>query len=390
MEGMADICLRSSNEKNMGAEWCVNQPRTRSSFAFDLCNVQCGVLRVLHDCRPDLSNRLSLDDLVIEHVGGGVTNTLFCIFFASNPADKSLIRVYGEGTEKIIDRELEVRIMSELHEYHCCCRIYGLFRNGMCYEYVEGEPLTPQTVTQPHIRQRLIEKMVRLHSIARFSMSDQNAPQVDLFARMRRMLRQVSFPYPEVDQQERFDKCFPDGLKKIHQEVDKMEALLADISLSNPPVVGLCHNDLTPGNILYNHATDDVRFIDFEYAGINYQAFDIANHFNEYAGVEECDYSRCPDASYQKAWIKEYLQQWKRQHTHSLCSNGFPEVSDEEIEALYSLVTVLTAISHLFWTPWSLYLAGSSNIDFDYLTYGSIRYKEYQKQKKKLDHLIFR
>lgn len=30
--------------------------------------------------------------------------------------------------------------------------------------------------------------------------------------------------------------------------------------------------------------SDEVRFIDFEYGGINYQAFDIANHFNEYAG----------------------------------------------------------------------------------------------------------
>lgn len=27
-----------------------------------------------------------------------------------------------------------------------------------------------------------------------------------------------------------------------------------------------------------------VRFIDYEYAGYNYQAFDIGNHFNEFAG----------------------------------------------------------------------------------------------------------
>ena len=28
-----------------------------------------------------------------------------------------------------------------------------------------------------------------------------------------------------------------------------------------------------------------VNFIDFEYAGLNYAAFDLANHFNEYAGL---------------------------------------------------------------------------------------------------------
>lgn len=34
--------------------------------------------------------------------------------------------------------------------------------------------------------------------------------------------------------------------------------------------------------ILY--VTGHVRFIDYEYAGYNYQAFDIGNHFNEFAG----------------------------------------------------------------------------------------------------------
>lgn len=29
---------------------------------------------------------------------------------------------------------------------------------------------------------------------------------------------------------------------------------------------------------------EHVRFIDYEYTGYNYQAFDIGNHFNEFAG----------------------------------------------------------------------------------------------------------
>ena len=30
--------------------------------------------------------------------------------------------------------------------------------------------------------------------------------------------------------------------------------------------------------------TGNVKFIDYEYAGYNYQAYDIGNHFNEFAG----------------------------------------------------------------------------------------------------------
>lgn len=33
-----------------------------------------------------------------------------------------------------------------------------------------------------------------------------------------------------------------------------------------------------------------VRFIDYEYSSYNYQAFDIGNHFNEFAGLQNhCD-----------------------------------------------------------------------------------------------------
>lgn len=48
----------------------------------------------------------------------------------------------------------------------------------------------------------------------------------------------------------------------------------------------LCHNDLLLANVLYDESRGTVQLIDFEYAGPNYQAYDIANHFNEYASGE--------------------------------------------------------------------------------------------------------
>lgn len=49
------------------------------------------------------------------------------------------------------------------------------------------------------------------------------------------------------------------------------------------PVV-YAHNDLLLTNILYNRQQESVIFIDYEYTAFNYQAFDIANHFAEFAG----------------------------------------------------------------------------------------------------------
>jgi ethanolamine kinase len=46
-----------------------------------------------------------------------------------------------------------------------------------------------------------------------------------------------------------------------------------------------CHNDLLLANILHDKGKDAIAFIDFEYAGPNYQAYDIANHFCEFSGM---------------------------------------------------------------------------------------------------------
>lgn len=51
----------------------------------------------------------------------------------------------------------------------------------------------------------------------------------------------------------------------------------------------------------------DVQFIDFEYSDTTYRAFDMANHFCEYAGFE-CDYSRFPDQSHVEYFVREYLK----------------------------------------------------------------------------------
>ncbi len=49
--------------------------------------------------------------------------------------------------------------------------------------------------------------------------------------------------------------------------------------------------------------------IDFEYAGPNYLAFEIANHFCEFAGVHDIDFSLYPTEDVQKLWITAYLEE---------------------------------------------------------------------------------
>ena len=43
---------------------------------------------------------------------------------------------------------------------------------------------------------------------------------------------------------------------------------------------------MLPDNLLYEEDIDHINIIDFEYQSPNPAAFDIAEHFNEYSGLE--------------------------------------------------------------------------------------------------------
>lgn len=60
---------------------------------------------------------------------------------------------------------------------------------------------------------------------------------------------------------------------------------------------------------IYSFSVGTLKFIDFEYADSNYQGFDIANHFNEWAGFE-ADYTRYPNKDQQYQFFQPYLKEF--------------------------------------------------------------------------------
>ena len=161
------------------------------------------------------------------------------------------------------------------------------------------------------------------------------------------------------------------------------------------PVV-FCHNDLLLKNIIYHEEAavgPAVTFIDFEYAGYNFQAFDIANHFCEFAGVDTYDATRFPDAAFQRRWLAEYLAAWKAltrcRQTHlsggKRCGaegdddgdEGASRASDDELRCLQLQVRSFVSAAHLLWGVWALLQSQHSNLDFDFLAYARARLTQY-------------
>ena len=55
-----------------------------------------------------------------------------------------------------------------------------------------------------------------------------------------------------------------------------------------------------------------MKLVDYEYTAPILFAFDIADHFCEFAGVENVDYNKYPKEDVQKRWVRMDLEE--RQH----------------------------------------------------------------------------
>jgi len=121
----------------------------------------------------------------------------------------------------------------------------------------------------------------------------------------------------------------------------------------------------------------DIQLIDFEYGGYNYRSFDIANHFNEWAGGTDNarpDYSRFPNADQRKRFLLSYL---------CAVHQGNEDVDLKgELKKLMEEVDAFVLVNHLYWGLWAVNQAKAEGCgDFDYLLYAHNRFQQFERQK---------
>lgn len=326
-----------------------------------------GALRLMRELRPSWEPARVKTKLFTD----GITNKLVACYTDEDMADAVLVRVYGRKTELFVDRETELRNFQVLRAHGCAPDLYCAFQNGLCYEFLPGIALGPDHVRDPRIFRLVAQEMARVHAIH----ANGSLPKPILWQKLHKYLALVKMDLsPKVPN------------PSLHQDVPSLEMLEHELawmkdtlSQLGSPVV-LCHNDLLCKNIIYNRAQEHVRFIDYEYTGYNYQAFDIGNHFNEFAGVKEVDYRLYPSKETQLQWLRSYLQAYKQLTQGGQGGTGVT-VSEKELEALYVQVNKFSLASHFLWACWGLIQDKYSTIDFNFLRYAKLRFRQYFKMK---------
>ncbi|KAM7397118.1 hypothetical protein PAMP_020115 [Pampus punctatissimus] len=327
-----------------------------------------GILDLLSRLRPHWKTK----DIQMKTFTEGLTNQLTACYVGSlHEPGCVLVRIYGRMTELYVNRDREVEMFQVFHAHSCGPEIYCSFQNGICYEFVRGAVLEDELLRQPSIYRLIAAEMGRIHSIQpKCGLSVEPL----LWTKMSHFLKLVQ---NSINNEQRCVKS-PVDLQAV-PSVDtlsvEMESLKKHLSQIDSPTV-LCHNDLLTKNIIYNHKEGMVKFIDYEYADYNYQAFDIGNHFNEFAGVNDVNYSLYPSRELQRDWLTAYLESYKHSTGHEVT------VTEAEVTQLYIQVCKFSLASNFFWGIWAILQSQYSSIDFDFQRFVFLYLKVPQKKKK--------
>uniref|UniRef100_A0A8D1CJW0 ethanolamine kinase n=1 Tax=Sus scrofa TaxID=9823 RepID=A0A8D1CJW0_PIG len=225
-----------------------------------------GALRLIRELRPHWKP----EQVRTKRFTDGITNKLVACYVDEDMRDCVLVRVYGERTELLVDRENEVRNFQLLRAHGCAPKLYCTFQNGLCYEYMQGMALGPEHIREPRLFRLIALEMAKIHTIH----ANGSLPKPILWHKIHNYFTLVK---------NEINPSLSADVPKVEVLEQELAWLKEHLSQLDSPVV-FCHNDLLCKNIIYDSTKGHVRFIDYEYAGYNYQAFDIGNHFNEFAG----------------------------------------------------------------------------------------------------------
>lgn len=344
----------------------------------------------------------------------GTTNTVVLL---QHEQQRAILRINGRGSDKLVDRDREAETMVVVSQAGLCCSPYCQFENGMCYGYAPGRPLqledvqedTPSEGEGSEKKEELARK-VALH-----------------MARLHSLHLPTSLREQEPLLWTKYD-CWLEGLptelEKDHHffsEIGTLDVLKTEshwlkqkVANTHSPVL-FCHNDLNKPNVIFDEFTDAVTFVDFEYAGPNYLAYDVANWLCE----TQIELEIFPSDSYCRRWIAMYIEsveKLKRENEkvgEAVCTQdtqleskhagqGLPDtfspkrtvvrgieelsprVMSLELSSLHREVNIFSLVSHLVWCVWALHMTQTTQPceGFDYMKYAILRHSLFVKYRE--------
>lgn len=355
---------------------CGHALHTRSGRPFIKINCDLSLASIKHVVREVVPHARGVPDgqMTVVVVKGGITNQLFKVEFrAGGPS--VLVRIFG--AEGMIDRDIENPTFEAIADYFKRPHYYGRFGNGRVEGWLEGtRPLRmqPLDMAEASTSACIAQQLATMHSMPLPLHLQEFYQEPGLWPQLWAWHRAAVDPTTAKTVGERTDfDTEPNGGPEmlaglnLQRAEEELRSLQAAIPPSAP--TAFCHNDLLAGNIMLDEETGQVTLIDFEYGGKNFRGFDIANHFNEWAGGTadgKPDYRLFPTPDQQRHFCRAYLAHIQPGHT------------EEELEALLLETALFVKVDHWYWGLWAVNQARDEGCgEFPYLSYAQARLTQY-------------
>lgn len=354
-------------------------------------------------------------DIDIKQLTGGITNMLLsCHHHATD--ERLLMRVYGPGTNLIIDRNREFVSHLVLNSLQLAPPIHARFANGLIYGFLPGRSLAPHELYNGYIFPLIAQQLGRWHNSVNCDSIEEGVGALRKYtaevkknydlalgaaktAREPKKRKSINNLWDLIEDWisvvpvndalvAAFAQNLPDAhvtadtvVDVIHGEFRWLRKTLKHATKS--PIV-VSHCDLLSGNIIVPDIDDfvtkcagslaelppleenPIQFIDYEYMLPAPRGFDIANHFAEWQGFD-CNRDAIPKPSFENptmvSWCKGYLNDM-----HAL---------ESTIRALIDEISCYYGMPGFYWGIWAMIQSKLSTIDFNYADYSVLRLEEY-------------
>jgi thiamine kinase-like enzyme len=389
-----------------------------------------------------------------------MTNLVYLAHHPTAPPEtaKVIIRIFGRGS-LLFSRRQERGIFLAASRLGIGPQCLVEFGNGRVEQFLPGEAVTATSIREPMIAAAMARALSDFH-VTMFSAlplireeagdevqgasprSNDTGLEDALWGRLLGWFAAATAEIPP-------DEIIELGLSETKSEIEAMEE--AAERDWGPAWLALTHNDLQYGNILLDRKekkeqteeleieggekeekststgvspnTATATLIDYEYCTVGDIAFDIANHFCEYAAdyhqteKDMLNWDRLPTPTQQAFFCRVYIESLFEKHPMSLlamklrASSGLKPTTNHQqtqqtfkdknelssncrcesshfssplTELLVERVHAHMPLSHLKWGLWGIIQNTFSDVEFDYMEYARKRLQQYHATKKML------
>ncbi|KXZ49428.1 hypothetical protein GPECTOR_21g654 [Gonium pectorale] len=216
---------------------------------------------------------LAVEDVKVSRISGGISNLLVKVE-PPEPLRPVAVKVFGDKTELLIDREAEKHILLRLNQLGFGAKVLALFTNGRVEEFLEAHTLTPDQAADPRVVAHIAVRLRKFHSLdmshaveaaAAAAAASGAAASAAAPAAAAAACSTLDPSSPATSQWDNLDAwldmaqglSFPhDGAKQAAFAAVDFAALRTELAalravcgrVGSPRV--FCHNDLLPGNML--------------------------------------------------------------------------------------------------------------------------------------------